>query len=48
MLMNSIPIDMVTAKTVKTSDEFLELPYEVDRETKAIKFVKKAIALDEN
>ena len=48
MQTNSKPIEKITEKTAKTSDDFLELAYEADSEAKAIKFVKKAISLDED
>ena len=48
MQINSKPIEKITEKSAKTSDDFLELAYEADSEAKAISYVKKAIALDED
>jgi tetratricopeptide (TPR) repeat protein len=48
MQINSKPIEKITEKSAKTSDDFLELAYETDSEAKAISYVKKAIALDED
>ncbi len=41
MQINSKPIEKITEKSAKTSDDYLELAYEADSEAKAISYVKR-------